>query len=71
MIQYNHNTEKKKEGKGRERMNVKYVKIIYSNSIYDVFDASTNEWLFSCTFPRNVLDGLSKMGFVKISYEEK
>lgn len=52
-------------------MNVKYVKIIYSNSIYDVFDASTNEWLFSCTSPKNLLDELSKMGFVKISYEEK
>lgn len=69
MIQCNHNTEKKK--KGKRKMNVKYVKIIYSNSIYDVFDASTNEWFFSCTSPRNVLDGLSKMGFVKISYEEK
>lgn len=52
-------------------MNVKYVKIIYSNNIYDVFDASTNKWLFSYTSPRNVLDGLSKMGFVKISYEEE
>lgn len=52
-------------------MNVKYVKIIYSNSIYDVFDASTSKWLFSYTSPRNVLDELSKMGFVKISYEEK
>lgn len=52
-------------------MNVKYVKIIYSNNIYDVFDASTNEWLFSRTSPKNLLDELSKMGFVKISYEEK
>ena len=67
MIQCNHNTEKK----GNKKMNVKYVKIIYSNNIYDVFDASTNKWLFSYTSPRNVLDGLSKMGFVKISYEEE
>ena len=52
-------------------MNVKYVKIVYSNNIYDVFDASTNKWLFSWTSPGNLLDGLSKMGFVKISYEEK
>ena len=52
-------------------MNVKYVKVVYSNNIYDVFDASTNEWLFSRTSPKNLLDELSKMGFVKISYEEK
>lgn len=52
-------------------MNVKYVKITYSNKIYDVFDASTNKWLFSCTSPKNLLDELSKMGFVKISYKEK
>lgn len=52
-------------------MNVKYVKIVYSNNTYNVFDASTNKWLFSRTSPRNVLDELSKMGFVKISYEEK
>ena len=71
MIQCNHNTEKKKEGKERERMNVKYVKVVYSNNIYDVFDASTNEWLFSRTSPKNLLDELSKMGFVKISYKEK
>lgn len=52
-------------------MNVKYVKIIYSNKIYDVFDATTNKWLFSCTSPGNLLDKLSKMGFVKINYREK
>ena len=52
-------------------MNVKYVKIIYSNKIYDVFDATTNKWLFSCISPGSLLDKLSKMGFVKINYKEK
>ena len=52
-------------------MNVKYVKIIYSNKIYDVFDATTNKWLFFFFFPGNLLDKLSKMGFVKINYKEK